>query len=147
MRYEAILGGLGALLLVAACGGAGPEAAASTETSTTAERTAGAERSAPPPETSAPPPVAHRPGDALENPLKTCGAGDSYQRIAAWECPDGSVPLGGDAAAGSRARRGSSRSHLSEPPTDIMNSHIVDIYDVPCPGGTETVYVCMYHCP
>jgi len=85
-------------------------------------------------------------GATLENPVKACGPGASYRLIAAWECADGSVPLGGDPAAGQRARLGSSRSHLDEPPDDPMNSHIVDIYEVPCPGGTETVHVCMYHC-
>lgn len=87
------------------------------------------------------------PPTSFEAPLKVCGALESYRAVSEWRCPDGSMPLGGDPAAGQRARMGSSHSHLPSPPTDPTNAHIVDIYKVPCPFGEVTVYVCLYHCP
>lgn len=86
------------------------------------------------------------PGSSFDAPLETCGTDESYAAIASYECPDGSIPLGGDPRAGHRARLGSSRSHVDDPPS-LMESHIVDIYEVPCPKGPVRVYVCMYHCP
>jgi len=86
-------------------------------------------------------------GLTFENPLKHCGALESYTAVARYQCDDGSTPLGGDPQAGQMARRGSSRSHAPPSPTDIMNSHIVDMYEVPCQTGPVTLYVCLYHCP
>lgn len=87
------------------------------------------------------------PGSALENPIETCGAREGYELVANYRCDDGSTPLGGDPRAGARARQGSSGSHLPHEPLDFANSHIVDIYEVPCPRGPVTLYVCLYHCP
>ena len=86
---------------------------------------------------------------SFESPFPTCGPEESYGTIAAYICPDGSVPLGGNLRAGAQARVGSMGSH--EPPSgdggfEPMNSHIVDRYEVPCPSGPVTVYICMYHC-
>ena len=61
-----------------------------------------------------------------------------YQRVAAYRCADGSMPLGGDARAGGAARRG----NIGEGP----DGHILDLYDVPCPEGAVQIYVDMYHC-
>ena len=58
---------------------------------------------------------------------------------------DGSTPLHGDPHAGAAARLGSSGSHQEG--GGIEDSHIVDIYEVPCPSGPVTLYVCLYHCP
>jgi hypothetical protein len=91
------------------------------------------------PETSGP-----SPATSMQAPLETCGPGPSYQAVSEWRCADGSMPLGGDAVRGRDARQGSGGSHI--PPVSLMESHIVDIYRVPCPEGAVEVHVCMYHC-
>lgn len=79
-------------------------------------------------------------GRTPEAPVVTCGPQESYAYVArTFRCPDGSNPLGGDLAAGKNARRGS----LPAP----QGAHILDRYDVPCSGGSATVYIDMYGCP
>ena len=29
----------------------------------------------------------------------------------------------------------------------MLDAHIVDLYEVPCPSGAVQVHVCLYHCP
>lgn len=68
------------------------------------------------------------PGRSAEAPALTCGPAESYAYVASrFRCADGSNPLGGTAP----------RPH---------SSHVLDIYDVPCPGGAVPVYVDMYGC-
>jgi hypothetical protein len=83
-------------------------------------------------------------GTAFERPIETCGAGESYQRIANFVCPEGDMPLHGDVGLGARARLGSSSAHMAG--ASIMDSHMVDIYQVPCASGAREVFVCLYHC-
>lgn len=83
-------------------------------------------------------------GRSFDNPLPVCGAGESYIAVSQWQCADGSMPLGGDPGAGQNARQGSMGPHQEG--TSIMDSHIVDLYSVPCPEGPVEVYVCLYHC-
>jgi tetratricopeptide (TPR) repeat protein len=70
-----------------------------------------------------------------------CGPEDSYAFVAAiFRCPDGTNPLGGSRQAAMLARRGNvgeNRHHNS----------IIDVYEVPCVGGAEKVYVDMNACP
>jgi hypothetical protein len=70
----------------------------------------------------------------------TCGPKESYAYVASrFKCPDGTNPLDGDIERGRDARRGSQPSPNS--------AHILDVYDVPCAGGKQAVYVDMYGCP
>ncbi len=86
-------------------------------------------------------------GLTLEKPIEACGARESYVAVARYQCADGSVPLGGDARAAQQARLGSVGSHMADNDSNhFMNSHIVDMYEVPCPGATVKVFVCLYHC-
>lgn len=83
---------------------------------------------------------AAEPGHSPEAPVITCGPEKSYEYVASrYRCADGSNPLRGDLKRGSEARSGSSHA--------LKGNHILDIYKVPCAGGTETVYVDMYGCP
>jgi hypothetical protein len=84
-------------------------------------------------------------GSSFERPLTACGARESYEVIANLQCPDESRPLGGDVHEAQAARRGSSFAHQEGP--SVMESHIVDVYELPCPSGTQEVYLCLYHCP
>lgn len=61
-----------------------------------------------------------------------------YAYVASYQCPDGSVPLGGDLARGQAARVG----NVGEGP----DGHILDLYEIPCASPVR-VYVDMYHCP
>ena len=87
--------------------------------------------------------AAPRPGQTHDDPIPACGPQHSYEIIASYQCPDGSRPLGGDRGRGSAARMGSTSPHM--PGASVMESHIVDVYQVPCAQPIE-VYVCMYHC-
>ena len=78
-------------------------------------------------------------GASKENPVPRCGPRDSYEFIASYRCPDGTQPLGGDARAGARARRGNVGSN--------SRNHIIDMYVVPCEPDPVTIYVDMYGCP
>jgi hypothetical protein len=79
-------------------------------------------------------------GRTPEAPVVTCGPDQSYDYVArTFRCPDGSNPLGGDRAAAKKARQGS----MPAPQGD----HILDAYEVPCPGKPVTVYVDLYGCP
>ncbi len=84
-------------------------------------------------------------GTSISDPIQACGAMESYQLIAAHECPDGSYPLNRDPRAGQAARRGNVGGHL--PNASPQEPHIVDLYAIPCSTGAVEVYVCMYHCP
>ncbi|MBZ0121003.1 MAG: hypothetical protein K8H88_28670 [Sandaracinaceae bacterium] len=82
-------------------------------------------------------------GGTREDALRLCHDDggpnrNDYSTIASWRCADGSMPLGGDPERGAAARRG------NVGPGD--DGHIVDLYEVPCPGGTVEVYVDAYHC-
>ena len=61
-----------------------------------------------------------------------------YPFVASYRCADGSVPLRGDPAAGAAARLG----NVGAGP----DGHIVDLYEIPCPGGAVRVFVDSYHC-
>jgi hypothetical protein len=61
-----------------------------------------------------------------------------YAYIAGYRCPDGSMPLGLDVARGAAARVG----NVGAGP----DGHVLDLYEVPCPGGPVRVYVDAYHC-
>lgn len=79
-------------------------------------------------------------GSSKENPVIRCGPRDSYAFIAGiYRCADGSNPLDGNVGAGGAARRGNVGPNSQH--------HIIDRYEVPCPGGAEQVYVDMYGCP
>lgn len=78
------------------------------------------------------------PGATLNNPLVTCGARASYERVAAFKCATGETPFSGDLESARTSRKGALKSPKS--------GHMVDIYEVPCPGGTESVYVDLYGC-
>lgn len=73
-----------------------------------------------------------------EHPIGACGTGDSYQIVASYVCPDGSMPLSGDASAGAAARLGNVGANST--------GHIIDLYEVPCPTGAVQLYVDMYAC-
>jgi len=80
------------------------------------------------------------PGATPEAAVKRCGARESYLFVAGeLECPAGGNPLGGDPQAGAASRVG----NVGAGP----DGHILDLYEVPCPGGPLRVYVDMYHCP
>lgn len=153
--------------LAAGCGGAGESA----EEPTAAQPIAsvGAEGAGPqgsnqqgavaaqPIGAATPPPrgtVAGAPGSGAvggdrEHPVPACGAMESYLYVAGqFQCPGGGNPLGGDPRAGARARLGNVGPHAHGPERDpMMDAHIVDLYEVPCPSGAVQVYVCLYHCP
>lgn len=75
-----------------------------------------------------------------EHPVGRCGPRDSYRYIASeFRCPDGSNPLNGDLRAGHDARLGNVGENSS--------GHIIDLYQIPCAGGAQRVYVDMYICP
>lgn len=87
-------------------------------------------------------------GGSKKDPYPTCGPRDSYRFIAQdFVCSDGSNPFRGNTQAAARSRRGSIGSHLDVLPENVFESHIVDVYEVPCPDAPVEVYVCMYHCP
>lgn len=86
-------------------------------------------------------------GASKAEPYPACGAKNSYRFIAEdFVCPDGSNPFHGDLRAAASARNGNVGSHLDVLPENVFDSHIVDLYVVPCPSGPIQVYVCMYHC-
>lgn len=62
-----------------------------------------------------------------------------YSFIASYTCPDGTVPLSFDPARGANARL---RNVGAGP-----DGHVLDLYEVPCPGGPVRIYVDAYHCP
>lgn len=131
---------------IGACGGTTQTTTSPAEVDPSSNEAPPEETTPPPEETTADPTL--DPTSSLEAPLQACGPGQSYELVAHLACPDGSVPLGGDPGQGSRARQGSSGSHAPPAdPMDLANSHIVDIYELPCPSGPIEVFVCMYHCP
>jgi hypothetical protein len=78
-------------------------------------------------------------GSSLANPVETCGPMDSYEFVAnRFQCPNGANPFRGDPKGASQSRRGSSTSEKT--------GHPVDVYEVPCAGGSVQVYVDMYAC-
>ena len=80
------------------------------------------------------------PGTSKENPIRRCGHDDSYRFVAeVFRCADGKNPLGGDKLAAMRSRRGNVG--------DSGDRHIIDVYELPCPGGPEQVFVDLYACP
>ncbi len=156
-RRRIVLAGIAAAMCVA-CGGASE---AETSSSEPAAATSGDERGAnqqgttivpvaAAPLATTPPPTAGAgttgDGRDFDHPVATCGAMESYLYIArTFQCPEGGNPLGGDWRAGAGARLGSGRSHGGG--TGMLDSHIVDLYEVPCGSGPVRVYVCLYHCP
>lgn len=88
-------------------------------------------------------------GGDREHPVPTCGAMESYLYVARdFQCPGGGNPLAGDPRAGAQSRIGNVGPHAHGPETDPMiDAHIVDLYEVPCPRGPVQVHVCLYHCP
>jgi hypothetical protein len=143
------------LFVLVACGGAGGDAETTPEASESSSGSIvhfdestpvyenGATSRTPSTET-AEAPGEPSPTTSMQAPLETCGPGASYQAVSEWRCADGSMPLAGDSARGRDARVGSSGAHI--PPVSAMESHIVDIYRVPCPEGDIEVFVCMFHC-
>lgn len=93
--------------------------------------------------------AAPTPGSDREHPVEVCGAMESYQYVARrFQCPGGGNPLGGDPEAGARARIGNVGPHAHGPERDpMLDAHIVDLYEIPCPSGAVQVHVCLYHCP
>lgn len=78
------------------------------------------------------------PGSSPDAPVLRCGPEDSYAYVASeFRCPDGTNPFDGDLRQAARARSGSRRAD---------NGHFIDSYEVPCAGGTVTVYVDLYGC-
>ena len=83
-------------------------------------------------------------GDSIETALPRClrdgpdGPRTDYSTVASYRCPDGSTPLGGVPARGAAARL----RNVGQGP----DGHIVDLYEVPCPGGPVRLYVDGYHC-
>lgn len=117
----ALLAALGAMT---GCAGAAP-------TSATTPAAAAAQK----PATAA----QERDGSTRELALLRCREDDSdYRTVAEYPCPDGSRPLGGQVRAGADVRVG----NVGE----AADGHIVDLYEVPCPGGPVRVYVDAYHC-
>lgn len=79
-------------------------------------------------------------GGSLESPIATCGPMDSYEFVAnRFQCPNGPNPFRGDPKRAAESRRGSS--------TSAKTGHPIDVYEVPCPGGSVEVYVDLYGCP
>lgn len=135
---------IAASLVLSACGGGATSERAepSTERSsnnTSGSASAGGDASAPPTQA-----TLGGSGATLEDPIEVCGAGESYQRIADFVCPGGDVPLRGIPDLGAAARLGSTSPHM--PGASMMESHIVDLYEVPCARGPVEVFVCLYHC-
>lgn len=86
-------------------------------------------------------------GRDREHPVPTCGAMESYVYVAAtYQCPGGGNPLGGDPSAGQAARIRNVGAHGGGG-ASMEDAHIVDLYSIPCPGGAQELYVCLYHCP
>lgn len=78
------------------------------------------------------------PGTDEKHPLRTCGPIESYMAVQQFRCPDRSAPLASlPLQAARQARRG------SRPETD---GTVLDMYDLPCSGGAQVVFVNMYHC-
>lgn len=79
-------------------------------------------------------------GRSAEDPVGTCGPGDSYAFVAReFRCPEGDNPLRGNPAAGANARVGNVGANAT--------GHIIDLYRVPCASGPVDVFVDMYDCP
>jgi hypothetical protein len=79
-------------------------------------------------------------GRTPEDPIIACGPLDSYVYVAReFECPGGGNPLNGDPDQGARARIGNVGAN--------SEGHVIDHYQVPCPGGPVDIYVDMYGCP
>lgn len=96
------------------------------------------------------PPAPAALGFDREHPVPRCGAMESYLFVAQeFQCPGGGNPLGGDPRAGAGARRGNvgPHAHAATGGDPMLESHIVDLYEIPCPSGPAQVYVCLYHCP
>lgn len=75
-----------------------------------------------------------------EHPVGRCGPRDSYYYVSTeFRCADGSNPLNGDLRAGQASRVGNVGENAS--------GHIIDLYEVPCSGGAQRVFVDMYICP
>lgn len=90
-------------------------------------------------------------GGDRDHPVPTCGPQESYLFVARdFVCPGGGAnPFGGDASRAAAARRGNVGPHPYSGPRSgdpLSDAHIVDVYEVPCPGGPVEVFVCMYHC-
>lgn len=83
-------------------------------------------------------------GRTHDRPIAVCGPRASYDVVSHFRCPDGSMPLGGDLRAGQAARLGSTEPHMAG--VGFADSHIVDLYQVPCGTGPIELFVCMYHC-
>lgn len=83
-------------------------------------------------------PAAAGSGASKNSPLAACGARGSYTLVADHECKDGSRPFDGDIPSAAGSRRG------NVGPND--SGHIIDVYEVPCPGGPQQVFVDMYDC-
>jgi len=69
---------------------------------------------------------------------QVCGAEESFAWVSERACPDGSRPLAGDAGAGASARV----RNVGEG----SDGHVIDLFEVPCPGNAVRFYVDMYHC-
>lgn len=114
------------LSLLCACGGnaaSGPSIAASTGGSTA--------------------PDDRRTGATPEEAVQLCSDQGGPNRtdygfIASYRCPDGSIPLGFDPARGAAARL----RNVGPGP----DGHVLDLYEVPCPGAPVRIYVDAYHC-
>jgi hypothetical protein len=79
-------------------------------------------------------------GGSLDDPISTCGPDDSYEFVAnRFQCPSGPNPFRGDPKRAAESRRGSS--------TSAKTGHPVDVYEVPCAGGSVEVFVDLYGCP
>lgn len=77
-------------------------------------------------------------GTSREDPVAVCGPVESYRYVSEYRCPDGSQPLGEDAAAGQRSRVGNVGANAT--------GHVIDRYRVPCPREPVDVYIDMYAC-
>lgn len=77
-------------------------------------------------------------GRDKESPLAACGPRGSYALIADHACPDGGRPFDGDVARAADSRAGNVGPN--------SRGHIIDLYEVPCKGGAEKVFVDMYDC-
>ncbi len=76
-------------------------------------------------------------GSSASNPVRVCGAGDEHRWLAQeFQCPDGSNPFPTQDSVSQLAPRGSM----------MGDQHLVDRYQVPCPGGVVTVFLDMYGC-
>lgn len=77
-------------------------------------------------------------GSAKNSPIAACGTRGSYVLIADHTCKDGTRPFDGDIPPAADSRAGNVGANA--------DGHIIDVYEVPCPGGKEEVYVDMYDC-